>query len=51
MGIDENAPMPQNIVVDYDVFDLDFHPSQDVVALGTITGNVQVYVLSMPSQA
>ncbi len=33
---------PEDIVVPHDVFDIDFHPNQNVVALGMISGVVQV---------
>jgi hypothetical protein len=39
-ALDDHAP--EDIVCKHDVFDIDFHPSQDVLALGMITGAVQV---------
>jgi hypothetical protein len=35
---------PEEILSDSQVFDIDFHPLRDVVALGSITGVVEVYV-------
>lgn len=41
-ALDDHSP--DEIFCDSDVFDIDFHPTADIVALGTISGVVQVYV-------
>lgn len=33
---------PEEILCGSDVFDIDFHPSADILAVGTISGVVQV---------
>ncbi|DBA01043.1 TPA: hypothetical protein N0F65_002653 [Lagenidium giganteum] len=37
---------PEDILVNDQVYDIDFHPTQDVLALGTISGVVQCYKYS-----
>lgn len=41
-ALDDHSP--DEIFCNSDVFDIDFHPAADIVALGTISGVVQVYV-------
>lgn len=41
-ALDDHSP--DDIFCSSDVFDIDFHPAADIVALGTISGVVQVYV-------
>lgn len=42
-ALDDHSP--DEIFCNSDVFDIDFHPTADIVALGTISGVVQVCVL------
>lgn len=43
-ALDDHSP--DEIYCSSEVFDIDFHPVADIVALGTISGVVQVYVRS-----
>lgn len=40
------AHVPDDIICKNDVFDIDFHPHQNIIGVACITGAVQVYVLS-----
>lgn len=42
-ALDDHSP--DEIFCNSEVFDIDFHPAADIVALGTISGVVQVCVL------
>lgn len=40
-ALDDHAP--EDLLCESEVFDIDFHPQLDMLALGTVSGVVQVY--------
>lgn len=36
--------IPSEIVFAEQIFDIDFHPTQDVIAVGLINGLIQMYI-------
>ena len=46
VGTVSMAHVPDDIICKNDVFDIDFHPNQDIIGVACITGAVQMYAPS-----